>query len=115
WKQGRKQDRKQGRTPWILTLHDVLFSGAVPPSQEDRFELEWMSRFDHLIACCEEDASLLGDAPVSVVPNGAAIGRDRYASSAGMMDLLFLGPFRYPPNWDGIQEFLCDAYPVLRA
>jgi glycosyltransferase involved in cell wall biosynthesis len=107
--------RKHGPTPWILTLHDVLLSGAPRPSREDRFELQWTARFDHLIACCEEDAALLGNVPVSVVPNGAAIGGGSYVPSAGLRDLLFLGPFRYQPNWDGIQEFLREAYPALRA
>jgi glycosyltransferase involved in cell wall biosynthesis len=107
--------RKQGRTPWILTLHDVLISGAVPPSREDLFERESIGKFDHLIACCDEDASLLDAMPVSVVPNGAEINGGRYAPSAGLSDLLFLGPFRYQPNWDGIQEFLREAYPALQA
>jgi glycosyltransferase involved in cell wall biosynthesis len=52
---------------------------------------------------------------VSVVPNGAAIGRGRYTPSAGLSDLLLLGPFRYQPNWEGIQEFLRGAYPALLA
>jgi len=107
--------RREGRTPWILTLHDCLLSGALRPSEKDRFEREWIGKFDHLIACCEEDASLLRDMPVSVVPNGAAIHDAGYIASAGLSDLLFLGPFRYQPNWDGIHEFLLEAYPALHA
>ena len=63
--------RRNGRTPWILTLHDVLLSEAFRQSAEDIFEREWIGKLDHLIACCEEDASLLHDMPVSVVLNGA--------------------------------------------
>jgi hypothetical protein len=105
--------RRKGRTPWILTLHDVLLSGAFRQPAEDIFEREWIGKFDHLIACCEEDASLLHGMPVSVVPNGAAIGRGGYTPSAGLSDLLFLGPFRYQPNWEGIQRFLREVYPAL--
>jgi glycosyltransferase involved in cell wall biosynthesis len=107
--------RREGRTPWILTMHDCLLSGALPPSLEDRFERGWIGKFDHLVACCEEDASMLHDMSVSVVPNGAAIRRGGYTPSAGLTGLLFLGPFRYPPNWDGILEFLREAYPELHA
>jgi hypothetical protein len=51
--------RRQGRTPWLLTLHDCLLTGAVEPTREDRFERDWIGRFDHLIVCGEEDAALL--------------------------------------------------------
>jgi hypothetical protein len=96
--------RRKGRTPWIPTLHDVLLSGAFRQPAEDIFEREWIGKFDHLIACCEEDASLLHGMPVSVAPNGAAIGRGCYTPSAGLSDLLFLGPFRYQPNWARTSE-----------
>jgi glycosyltransferase involved in cell wall biosynthesis len=105
--------RRKGRTPWILTLHDCLLSGAAEPTREDAFEREWIGRFDHLIACGEQDAALLRGLPVSVVPNGADI-RGPYTPSAELRDLLFLGPFRYQPNWDGIREFLGETYPALR-
>jgi hypothetical protein len=105
--------RRQGRTPWLLTLHDCLLTGAVEPTREDRFERDWIGRFDHLIVCGEEDAALLPGLPVSVVPNGAATHHGDYTPSAGSRDILFLGPFRYRPNWDGIREFLREAYPAL--
>jgi len=87
--------RKSGPVPWILTLHDVLLSGDARPSAEDRFELEWIGRFDHLIACCEDGwrRYLRGEMPASVVPNGRRSAHGRYISSAGLKDLLFLGPF----------------------
>ena len=108
--------RRNGRTPWILTLHDVLLSEAFRQSAEDIFEREWIGKLDHSIACCEEDASLLHDMPVSVVLNGAGLkhASDSYTPSAGLSDLLFPGPSRYQPNWDGIQQFLREVYPALR-
>jgi len=106
---------KRGQTPWILTLHDVLLSGGPTPSAADCFERYWIGKFDHLIACCEEDASLLHALRVSVVGNGAALESDGYTPSTGLSDLLFLGPFRYAPNWQGIEEFLSQAYPALQA
>jgi len=106
---------RRGVTPWILTLHDVLLSGAHQPSEEDAFERQWMSQFDLAVACCEEDAALLAGVPVRLVPNGAALQYGDYTPSAGLRDLLFLGPFRYQPNWEGILEFLRHAYPALRS
>jgi hypothetical protein len=104
---------KTRRLPWALVLHDVLASSG-EHVVEDRFERGWVSRFDHLVACCEEDASLLPGLRVTVVPNGADLGGGSYVPSTGLSDLLFLGPFRYAPNWEGIQEFLRGPYPRVR-
>src|ERR1035441_10872338 len=36
--------RREGRTPWILTLHDVLLSGVSCQSLEDNFERKWIAK-----------------------------------------------------------------------
>ena len=106
--------RRNGRIPRVLTLHDVLLSEGPPELPEDAFERDALRKFDHLIACCEEDAALLGALPASVVQNGAPDTPGGYTPSTSHSDLLFLGPFRYQPNWEGVQEFLREAYPTLR-
>ena len=109
-------ERKKNGKPWVLTLHDVLLSGSPPDSSPvDIYERQLIEKFDRVIACCEEDAALLCRDGVRVVPNGASIDATSYLPSAGCHSVLFLGPFRYPPNWEGIVEFLRDVYPSLKA
>jgi len=106
---------RNGRIPWVLTLHDVLLSEGSQQSPEDRFERNALRRFDHLIACSEEDAALLRGLSASVIRNGAPDWSGGYTPSTSQSDILFLGPFRYQPNWEGIQEFLREAFPELRS
>ncbi len=49
-----------------------------------------------------------------IVPNGAEINNNSYISSQGSRLILFVGPFRYPPNLLGIQMFINRVYPQLR-
>ena len=105
--------QRSGPIPWFLTLHDVLLSGDGRSLREDRYEIDWMRRYDALIACSEEDARLLPPRNVVVVPNGTAV--TRRSASPDRPSILFAGPFRYAPNLDGIQEFLRLVYERLRA
>ena len=40
---------------------------------------------------------------------------DAYQPSADTQELLFMGPFRYAPNLDGLRTFLSEVWPALRA
>jgi hypothetical protein len=97
--------------PWVLTLHDVLLSeGRL--TKEDRYELAAIRRYDEVLVCSPEDASLLPNS--RLVPNGFEKDKHPYRSSAQTRLILFAGPFRYAPNWSGIQQFLQTVYPQLQ-
>jgi GT2 family glycosyltransferase len=100
--------------PWILTLHDVLLNDMqTDASIEDEFELQYINRFDALMVCSPEDAALLNRGNVHIVHNGADV-TEYYTPSPGDGPILFVGPFRYPPNLAGIIEFLDKVYPAIR-
>jgi len=105
---------RDGR-PWILTLHDVLLDeGGLKNQKEDEFELQYINRFDAVIVCSPEDRVLLARDDVYVVHNGAHPTTE-YTPSPRDGPILFVGPFRYAPNLEGITEFLNDIYPSVRA
>jgi GT2 family glycosyltransferase len=102
---------RRGTTPWIIALHEVDFSqGAL--GREDRYEMSWLSRYDGVIVCSPEDKSLVPIEKTWLIPNGVDVGIP-YTSSAGNRSILFAGPFRYRPNFEGIQAFLELVYPRL--
>lgn len=109
---------RRGRgTPWVLHLHDVLSSEpGHPKTGEDHFEDHWIRRFDHRITCCEEDAALLDDDRVSVVPCGFDPAKiPEYTVSPESPRILFVGPFRSRQNLSGIRRFAATVYPRLAA
>ncbi len=107
--------RRARSVPWVITLHDVLLGeGSERHTREDRFEMHWIRRYSAAFACCKEDASLLPAAHVSVVPNGMKWDRHDYCPSSSRPVVLFMGPFRYEPNWIGIRIFLLTVYPRIR-
>ena len=79
---------------------------------EDRIEAGLIGQYDAVIACSPEDAALLDHPGVSVVPNGTELP-SRYVPSLMNRSILFVGPFRYPPNLSGILSFLDCVYPSL--
>jgi GT2 family glycosyltransferase len=99
--------------PSLLTAHDVLLSLDGQDREADRFERERLSEFTARIVCSKEDAELLAPLSSTIVPNGAIITPPR-RSSAGNRLLLFAGPFRYPPNLQGVRQFLAIAFSDLR-
>lgn len=106
--------RRMRLVPWVITLHDVLLSEhPAPATREDRFELQWIREYSAALTCCKEDASLLHVAQGRVVPNGMRWERNGYCPSSAQPVVLFMGPFRYEPNWLGIRTFLCSVYPAI--
>jgi GT2 family glycosyltransferase/glycosyltransferase involved in cell wall biosynthesis len=106
---------RTGRARWLLALHDVYLSTDPQDASSDATQRTAMERFDALTVCSAEDAELLpASAPVTMIGNGATDRRKAYRPSPESPRLLFMGPFRYAQNRDGILEFLATAWPALR-
>jgi GT2 family glycosyltransferase/glycosyltransferase involved in cell wall biosynthesis len=107
---------RESSIPWLLTLHESWISGkSAPVSEEDRYESALINEFDAVITCSEEDAQPLNHPAVHVVSNGAEVRTTSYVPSPESGPILFMGPFRYLPNLNGIRDFLEFVYPRLLA
>lgn len=103
--------QRQAGTRWLLSLHDVYLDGG----EHDAAQREAIARFDAVSVCSAEDAALLGRPDARLIANGAVDRLAGYRPSPDMASLLFMGPFRYAPNLDGIRRFLADCWPRLQA
>lgn len=95
----------------LLVAHDVLISEENIEADQD--ELKRLDAFDAVVVCCEEDARLVPSRHVDIVKNGATFNGP-CKPSRRRRTLLFAGPFRYPPNLEGIRRFLRYVFPRLR-
>jgi len=102
-----------GRARWLLALHDVYLNGD--GGDNDAAQITALQRFDAVSACSNEDIALLPNAHAHLIGNGAI---DRRAGALPSPQtpprLLFMGPFRYTQNREGILAFLDQAWPALR-
>ncbi len=99
------------RTPgekWVLDLHDAYTAA------EFGTDHELLAQYDAVTVVSNEDAALVAHPRVVGVANGSEPAVGRHEASTGCM-LLFIGPFRYGPNRDGIEHFLRTAWPLIRA
>ena len=104
--------QRKGREKWLLALHDVYLDGG----REDLVQKQAMQDFDAITVCSEEDAALLSHPRSHLVANGATSRLDRYLPSPSQPpELLFMGPFRYAPNYAGIRAFIRQCWPAIRA
>ncbi|MBL0164112.1 MAG: glycosyltransferase [Xanthomonadales bacterium] len=110
----RLGENRAGSAKWILALHDVTLGSAQDDPEFDTLQRALMSRFDAITVCSNEDAALLDHPCVSIVANGATRPERNPRPSPDTASLLFMGPFRYPQNRDGILEFLSTAWPELK-
>ena len=72
-----------------------------------------VARYDALTVCSDEDRALVAHPRVVCVANGATVRGIAYRPSR-VAALLFVGPFRYRPNREGIVRFLREAWPRVR-
>ncbi len=101
--------RRDANTRWLLSLHDVYLDGG----EHDAVQREAIARFDAVSVCSAEDALLLRHPGARLIANGAVDRLAAYRPSPDAAALLFMGPFRYAPNLDGIRRFLADCWPRL--
>jgi len=101
-----------GGVPWAITLHDVTIGMDGTPD-DDAAGMKSLSRFDRVFVCSDEDAALVPQLDPVVVPNGME-ERAYVPSSQEARAILFAGPFRYKPNYDGIEAFVRRVFPELR-
>jgi GT2 family glycosyltransferase len=105
------------RTPgshWLLDLHDAYGPGDFARPDEAAAFAGHLARYDAAIVCSGEDGKLVDHPRVECVGNGARIDTAGYRPSSSH-GLLFIGPFRYLPNYEGIVAFLRTAWPAIRA
>jgi GT2 family glycosyltransferase/SAM-dependent methyltransferase/glycosyltransferase involved in cell wall biosynthesis len=104
-----------GEARWVLDLHDACTARDFADADEAmRVERDVLAAYDAVTVCSTEDRALVRHPRVVVAGNGSAIPRAGYRPSKGPR-LLFIGPFRYAPNLDGVREFLRSAFPAIRA
>ena len=102
------------RPRWVLDLHDAYGPADFAGEEDARRFAADLAAYDAVVVCSEEDRALVAHPRVVCVPNGAQVhGREYRPSRPG--HLLFVGPFRYRPNRDGIAKFLREAWPAVRA
>jgi GT2 family glycosyltransferase len=97
--------------PFVASLHDVYLDGG----SGDAAQRELLQRYSSVIACSAEDAASLGELAHCLVPNGATDRFDAASASPAEGPILFMGPFRYQPNFDGLVAFLEACWPAIRA
>jgi GT2 family glycosyltransferase/glycosyltransferase involved in cell wall biosynthesis len=100
---------------WVLALHDAFVASDFRDSRAaSRLNQHLSDSYDAVTVCSPEDRRLIGHPRVICVPNGTSIEVSEHAPSASAQ-LLFMGPFRYVPNLQGIRRFLHVAYPQIKA
>jgi GT2 family glycosyltransferase/glycosyltransferase involved in cell wall biosynthesis len=105
------------RTPgqrWVLGLHDAYD----PQDFRDqaaarRFQSHVQVTYDAVTVCSPEDRHMIAHPHAVCVPNGANASPRGHAASTSAQ-LLFMGPFRYAQNLEGIRRFLRVAYPAIK-
>lgn len=98
---------------WILDLHDAYGSADFGEAEDAARFAQCVSAYDAIAVCSDEDGALVSHPRVVTVPNGANIAAANYHPSDSAR-LLFVGPFRYGPNREGILRFLREAWPAIR-
>jgi glycosyltransferase involved in cell wall biosynthesis len=98
----------------VLDLHDAYDARDFASMEDARRFAADLGAYDALTVCSEEDAALIHHPRVVCLQNGAHVRGVEYRPSTGH-GILFVGPFRYEQNRLGIERFLRDAWPAIRA
>lgn len=99
---------------WALDLHDAYGAADFADTADAQAFARDLAAFDALAVCSTEDAALVAHPRCVVIGNGASLAFDRYRPSDSHR-LLFVGPFRYAPNREGIRAFIAQAWAPIRA
>ena len=99
---------------WILDLHDAYGPADFAERADAARFAETLREYDALTVCSDEDGAMLVHPRIVCIPNGSSMASTGYRPSASQQ-LLFIGPFRYGPNREGIVRFLREAWPAIRA
>ena len=106
---------KRAGQRWILDLHDAYGPADFDDAgAAERFEAEILGGYDAVTVCSDEDRALIRHPRTVSIRNGSSVPLDGYRASTGAQ-LLFMGPFRYARNLQGILDFARDAFPAIRA
>lgn len=104
---------RTGGGRWILDLHDAFTREDFDSDAEHGAFARDVACYDAVTVCSPEDALLVAHPRVVTIANGANVRAGDYVPSQGTR-LIFVGPFRYAPNRDGIARFLEEAWPRIR-
>ncbi|MCP4688360.1 MAG: glycosyltransferase family 4 protein [Desulfobacterales bacterium] len=100
---------------WFITLHDVLTGmGERWRAISELYEKRLLKRYDGVICCSGDDYDLLPIQNKILIDNGVSLGSFDYAPSTSTPVILFMGPFRYAPNREGILWFVRRVFPDLK-
>ncbi len=105
--------QRTGEAAFVLDLHDAYGPADFRRPDDAAAFARDIAAFDAIYVCSEEDRALVTHPRVHVLPNGAQPSGPVTASEG--TQILFVGPFRYAPNREGILRFLRDAWPGIRA
>jgi GT2 family glycosyltransferase/glycosyltransferase involved in cell wall biosynthesis len=100
---------------WVLGLHDAYDPGDFSdPDAAARFQEHVLESYDAITVCSAEDQAMIAHPRTVCVPNGTSVVAEEHQPSTSAQ-LLFMGPFRYAQNLEGIRRFLRVAYPAIKA
>jgi GT2 family glycosyltransferase len=107
-------DLRASGARWVLALHDAC-SRAEFASEAAANEFQaTLDAYDAVTVCSSEDAALTVHRRIACIPNGSVVRNVPYVPSQSLQ-VLFVGPFRYAPNRDGVLHFLREVWPAVRA
>jgi glycosyltransferase involved in cell wall biosynthesis len=106
-------DQRMFRERWVLSLHDAFTADDFQDAGEGRRFQRSLDAYDAIAVCSPDDAAMIRHPGVHCIPNGARAATGYSPSRPAQM--LFMGPFRYANNLEGIRTFLRVAFPAIRA
>ena len=99
---------------WVVCLHDVNLEQQ-QQTDTDRYVLSQCEKLDGVIVCSRDDRAMIRHPGLELIDNGANLTDFASSEPSQGTTLVFVGSFRYQPNCSGIQQFLEQAWPRLKA
>ncbi len=104
---------RQKNSFWAITLHDVNLGLGPDAAHADQRLLKVLPAYDAVFTCSPDDSQLL-PVPNYCIENGVDPRGFSYLSASSGKTLVFVGPFRYLPNREGIELFIEQLWKPLR-